>query len=184
MEPARDQAIRARRDTGEAGSGPARVGTRPGDEGDGHLPDRRWKEALELLDQGEVILSERCIGVTWELATLRSYALWSLGHMGEIAELSRRSSVLVKEARARGDLYAEMNMGTDLMAFILLAADDPKGAENGLRQIMESSLQRGFHIQHHNILMGQVCIALSAAPPPRPGHCSRSSGRLISAHSS
>jgi hypothetical protein len=45
--------------------------------------------------------------------------------MGEVAELSRRWAALLKEAQERGDLYAETNFSTYIMAIVRLGADDP-----------------------------------------------------------
>jgi hypothetical protein len=116
----------------------------------------RWRTSLAFCDHAEEVIRSRCIGATWEIDTAHSYALWSLGYMGELAELNRRYSALIKEARERGDLYALMNMGTDSMALARLAADDPEGVRSELREFAVRWLQRGFHAQHHSALQGEV----------------------------
>src|SRR5439155_971931 len=50
----------------------------------------KWKLGLTSCDRADEIFRERCIGVTWELDTAHTFALWSLVYMGEVAELGRR----------------------------------------------------------------------------------------------
>jgi hypothetical protein len=120
----------------------------------------RWPEALDFCDQAELIFRERCTGVTWELDTTHTFALWSLTYMGRITELRRRRKTLLKEARERGDLYAQANLSTYIMSLDRLGADDPEGARNELQDGMSSWSQRGFHVQHHNATLAQTLIDL------------------------
>jgi tetratricopeptide (TPR) repeat protein len=119
-----------------------------------------WKRARTLCDQAEAVFRDRCTGVAWELDTAHTFSLWSLTYMGEVAELTRQRSVLLKEAQERGDRYAITNLSTYIMAVIRLAADDPDGAEKELRQSMAQWSHQGFHVQHHNALLAQTLIDL------------------------
>ncbi len=120
----------------------------------------RWKSAREFSERAEGIFRDRCTGVTWELDTTHSFALWSLFFLGEVAELIRRLPLLIKEARERGDLYAATNLGTFVGHLTWLAADDPEGARHDLREVMRQWSQQGFHVQHLTGLMGQMQIDL------------------------
>jgi len=120
----------------------------------------RWHDALLACDRAEQTFRDRCTGVAWERATARSFALWSLSHQGEIAELSRRWPVLLKEAGERGDLYSVMNLSTYLMSVVRLAADDPEGARQGLRQNMPPWSRQGFHVQHNDELWAMAQVEL------------------------
>jgi tetratricopeptide (TPR) repeat protein len=119
-----------------------------------------WKRARSLCAQAEAVFRDRCTGVTWELDTAHTFSLWSLTYMGEVAELARQRSALLKEAQERGDRYAITNLSTYIMAVIRLAADDPEGAEKELRQSMAQWSHQGFHVQHHNALLAQTLIEL------------------------
>src|SRR5262249_8375376 len=107
----------------------------------------RWHTAPTLLEQAEQIFRDRCTGVAWERATAHVFRLWSLFYLGELAEMSRLSDLLLKEARQRGDLYAAASLGTFTAPMARLADDDPDGA----RQLLDESLgqwcPRGFHLQ-------------------------------------
>ena len=95
----------------------------------------RWKQAQTWFDHGESLLRDHCTGVTWERDTARNLALWALLHMGKIAELKRRWSLLIKEAQECGDRYAATTLTTFYMAPIRLAADDPTGIEEDLAAV-------------------------------------------------
>jgi tetratricopeptide (TPR) repeat protein len=120
----------------------------------------RWQDARELTLQAETVFRERCTGVAWELDTAHSFFLWSLTFLGEVAELSRRLPLLIKEARERGDLYAATNLVNFVGHLTWLAADDPEGARHDMHEAMRQWSQEGFHVQHLTGLMGQVQTAL------------------------
>ena len=69
-------------------------------------------------------------------------------HMGQIAELKRRWSLLIREAQDRGDLYAATTLTTFYMTMIRLAGDDSTGIEDELEAVMNQWTRRGFFIQH------------------------------------
>jgi hypothetical protein len=98
--------------------------------------------------------------VAWELDTAQTFSLWSLTYLGEITELARRRLVLVKEARARGDRYALTNFGTYMMAVARLGEGEPEAAQEELSESLALWSRRGYHVQHHNGLLGQVLIHL------------------------
>jgi len=120
----------------------------------------RWHDALVANDESEQLLRERCQGVSWEIDTSHAFALWSLSHLGEIAELSRRWPILLKEARERGDLYAVMNLSTYIMAMVRLAADDPLEARRELGWTMSQWSREGYHVQHNDELWAGSLIEL------------------------
>jgi tetratricopeptide (TPR) repeat protein len=119
-----------------------------------------WKAGLEHCDRAERIFRDRCIGVAWELGSTRTFALWCLNYLGEMAELSRRWHQFVQEASERGDLYLLTNLRTANMAVMRLAADDPERAGREVEEAISQWSQSGYHVQHHNALFGRIHIAL------------------------
>jgi serine/threonine protein kinase/tetratricopeptide (TPR) repeat protein len=120
----------------------------------------RWTVAQWECDRAEAIFRDGCIGVAWELDTAHAFALWGLSHQGAVAELSRRWPILLDEARARGDLYAAMNLSSYIMSIVRLAADEPDTADRELRQTMSQWSSEGYHVQHNDALWALVQIAL------------------------
>jgi serine/threonine protein kinase len=125
----------------------------------------QWKHAQTSFDQGEILLRNECTGVTWERDTVCSLALWALMHMGKIAELKRRWTILIKEAQERGDHYAATNLTTFYMATIRLAQDDPAGIEDELESVTSQWARRGFFIQHSTAFRSLVHLDLYCDRP-------------------
>jgi serine/threonine protein kinase len=119
-----------------------------------------WQNSLDFCDQSEALLRANCTGVTWELDSTRTFALWDLIRLGEFAELTRRWPTLLAEAKERGDRYAVTNLSTHIMSIVRLAADDPATAHDQVEAAMGQWSQQGFHIQHHNALRARTDILL------------------------
>ncbi len=120
----------------------------------------RWREGLDACDRADTIFRDRCTGVSWEIDTAHSFALWALTHLGELAELGRRFPVLLKEARDRGDLYATMNLNTYVFSILSLASDEPERSRAELRGMIEQWSRDGYHVQHNDQLWAAVQIEL------------------------
>lgn len=126
----------------------------------------RWKQSHEFCDHAERIHRDSCTGVAWEVDTAQAFSLWSLTHMGNVVELTARWPVLLKEARERGDLYAETTMSMGIMPLIRLAANDPAGARRDLREVAARWPQQGFHTPYIIRLwdVGQIDLYMGDAP--------------------
>ena len=122
--------------------------------------DGCWAAAESSLSIAEDRFLEYCTGVTWELDTTRTFSLWSLLYMGKLADMSRRLTILVREAQERGDLYFLMNLSTYIMSFVMAGNDEAAEAREALSRITERWSQRGFHVQHHNVLLATVLLDL------------------------
>jgi eukaryotic-like serine/threonine-protein kinase len=67
---------------------------------------------------------------------------------------------LLLDARERGDRFAVANLTAYIMSVAQLAADEPHAAQQILQETMAEWSQQGFHVQHHNAVLGQVLIHL------------------------
>lgn len=120
----------------------------------------RWKDACEYLDRAETILRTRCTGVAWELNTVHLFSLRTLYYLGDLHRLSDKLPIVLKEARERGDLYAEISLRTRVSYTNFLIRDEVQEAKIELDQSIKRWSQRGFHIQHFFTFIGDVEIAL------------------------
>ena len=117
--------------------------------------------SLDGCDCAATFFREHCTGVAWaELDTAHAFALGSLTHLGEVAELSRRQPILLQEVRERGDFYATMKHSTYSFFLVRLAADEPDRARDEVRRMMESWSRAGYHIRHNDQLWAAVQIEL------------------------
>jgi hypothetical protein len=121
-----------------------------------------WQRCRDFMDRSVEVFRERCTNVAFEVATMRTFALWSLVQMGDVVELSRRCPALIDEARQRGNLFARTNYRTYPMALVHLAADEPDAARRDMREALEEWTQRGYHLQHLHVLLGLVRVELYA----------------------
>jgi serine/threonine protein kinase len=119
-----------------------------------------WPEARDLCDKAADIFRNQCTGVTWELDTSNAFSFWSMWFLGELAEMTRRFPILVKEAHERGDMLAEANYTTFGGPFVWLAADDPDRAAQALANVMGAWSKQEFHVQHFTTLTARVQIDL------------------------
>jgi eukaryotic-like serine/threonine-protein kinase len=119
-----------------------------------------WKRAGEHLDRAAAIHRTQCTGATFEFDSSTTFSLWSLQFRGELAELSRRWPVVLKDALERGDRHMLTNLNTFLMSTLRLAADDPDGAEATLRPTLDHLTRQGFQVQHNEWSGAEVQIRL------------------------
>jgi serine/threonine protein kinase len=120
----------------------------------------RWSDAVPPLGRAATTFREQCRGATWEVDTATAFWLWSLAKMGDIAELTRVYPVLLAHAHDRGDLYATTNLSTQIVALVRLAADDPEGTRAELTEAIGRWSRSGYHLQHHNALLGIMPLEL------------------------
>jgi hypothetical protein len=119
----------------------------------------QWRKAAVLCGRALGILSDQCVGVTWELNLGQNVLLASMLYQGELREVSRRLPAILATARERGNLYIETELRTR-MILTWLAADDPEEGERQANDIMAQWSHRGYHRQHHNHLLTRIQIEL------------------------
>ena len=119
-----------------------------------------WKKSLDMLEDSESILRERCTGVTWELDTAFIFQLRALLLLGEYGEIGRRLPGLLKEVQERGDLYGETNLRSRMTWVDWLSQDNPEKALREADEGIRNWSQQGFHLQHYWHMTGRSEIAL------------------------
>jgi hypothetical protein len=125
----------------------------------------RWKTGHRTSEEAESIFRDRCTGVTWEIASVRSFSLWSLAYLGGLAELSRRIPARLHEAKERGDLYASVCHSTGHANFVWLAEDDPDTARARSREALGRWSRKTFHVEHWWAMIGERQADLYAGDP-------------------
>lgn len=101
-----------------------------------------------------------CAGVTWERATARHYAIWSLIWLGRVKEAARRVRAQLKAAFERGDLYSATDLRLFTSNLAWLVDDDVAGARRVADEAMKTWSNRGFHAQHYYALYARGQIDL------------------------
>jgi hypothetical protein len=62
--------------------------------------------------------------------------------------MCRHMAELLRDARRRGDLYAETNFRTGVLNIVWLVEDDPTRARREVEDAMKQWSNQGFHVQH------------------------------------
>ncbi len=125
-------------------------------EGAAGVLEGRWKTGHRASEEAEAIFRDRCTGVTWEIANTRSFSLWSLSYLGNLAELGRRVPARLHEAKERGDRYAAICHSTGHAAYVWLAEDDPETALARSRDALSCWSRKTYHVEHWWALVGDV----------------------------
>ena len=125
-----------------------------------HFLSGRFSRALELSEQAQQLFRERCVGVPWEINTMRLWAARSLLYLGRLAELARRLPIELQECRGRGDLYGDTSLRSAVYPYICLAADEPVRAKQEIESALEQWSPRGFHLQHYYAGLASVSAEL------------------------
>ncbi|HEY2517857.1 MAG TPA: hypothetical protein VGI39_43605, partial [Polyangiaceae bacterium] len=124
-------------------------------------------KAREPFERAEITLRDRCIGVTYELASARMILYRTLVYLGELPELARVVDPALREAEQKGDLYTIVNLRTNCTPVLALARDDVAAAQRELDLVVPHLPKRGFHVQHALHYAVQGWVWLYAGEPAR-----------------
>ena len=136
------------------------------------LRQGRWPDAYAHHRHAEEQFRANCLGVTWELGTIRLVVGTSLFYSGRLRELSQEVEKSVQDARQRGDLYAQMCTQLGVLNVVRLLRDDVEGARRQMEVISKWS-QKGFHLPHFFHYYSQVQADLYV------GDCSKAFERIV-----
>ncbi len=119
-----------------------------------------FKRCRESCEEAARIFRNHCTGVSWELETCNTFALWPSYFAGEYADLQQRYWTLIAEVRERGARLAEADLTTFGGPFVWLAADDPDGAVRAMAGVMGDWSRQDFQVQHFMTLTAEAQIEL------------------------
>src|SRR5262249_23736020 len=120
----------------------------------------RWQTGVALQEQACQIFREQCTGVAWELGQANAFLLWCMSWMGELADMTRRSTLILQEARDKGDLFTGANLGTYIEPLARLAEDEPAEARRVIEDALRQWSREEYNIQHLTALGGLTYVDL------------------------
>jgi hypothetical protein len=119
--------------------------------------------ANDLTSVEQYFLSH-CHGMSWELATTRSFACFSLRLAGRIRELCERYDRYTADADRTGDRYLATNLRT-YQTVVWLVRDDVAQAKKEIEGTLAAWPKSMYHIQHFFHLYARCEQALYAEEP-------------------
>jgi serine/threonine protein kinase len=108
----------------------------------------RWREGLDFGERAFRMAIEMT-GTTWERDSVEIFVMWCLYYQGRLQDLARRAPLGVKEAMARGDLYAATNLRTGCCNVAWLVTDQPDEAMKQCEAALAEWPRDRFYLQHY-----------------------------------
>jgi hypothetical protein len=114
-----------------------------------------WRPAAESLERAEALFRDKCVGVAFELNSVRLMLYRTLSFLGAVDALAERVPPVFREVEKRGDLYSSINIRTNPRTIVALANDDPQEVA---REVGEATKWLGerFVVQHYFCLGAQA----------------------------
>jgi hypothetical protein len=107
----------------------------------------RLESSLQRFRLAEETWRGQEVSTVWEIAQARLFRLFSLLHMGAIAELSAEYDRYFRDAQRRGDRYVETTLRRSCNV-VFLAAGQPEQAREVLAGASWTPPEGGYHVQH------------------------------------
>jgi eukaryotic-like serine/threonine-protein kinase len=120
----------------------------------------RFRDALEECRRAENMLRERCRDSSWEMTICHLLSLASLVYLGDLKTPRKLIEIFRREAKERGDRYAEVTLPSGLINMIWLADDQAEEARDRCDQALASWPSSDFQFQHYLSLIAQTQIDL------------------------
>ncbi len=119
-----------------------------------------WRDAAVWCDEAGCVLTERCAGVPWELATAKIFAGRALLALGELDRLAARVDADLRDCRGRGDLFGETSLRAALVPFVYLARGELAAAREAADSALAQWTPIGYQIQHYYQLVSRCAVFL------------------------
>ena len=123
-----------------------------------------WEDARNELTAVEQYFLSHCHGVSWELATTRIFACYSLRMAGRLRELCERFDRYTIDADRTGDRYLATNLRT-YQSIVWLIRDDCVRASKDIEGILDAWPGDRYQWQHFTHLFARCEQALYAGRP-------------------
>jgi serine/threonine protein kinase len=116
----------------------------------------RFREAAAQLEVAHRLLDDGSTGLVHERVTARQFLIAALAALGRWKELLRLQQEGLRDARARGDVYASVTLRTGWSNLVWLMDDRPDLADAEARGAIDQWSKSGFHVMHFYGLMARI----------------------------
>jgi hypothetical protein len=124
-----------------------------------------WAASREFARSAEGVFETRPAGAMWELASARTFDLWSSFYLGDVARMRARIGDFIQEAETRGDRYAATLHRTGLVVMAWLASDEAQLARQEVVEAETGWSRTTFDFQRYLNTLGHCLIDLYEGAP-------------------
>jgi hypothetical protein len=129
-----------------------------------HYFSGEWAAALDDLIGVEQHFLSHCHGVSWELATTRTFVCFALRMSGRLRELCERFDRYTADADRTGDRYLATNLRT-FLSIVWMIRDDIPRASKDIDGILAPWPGNMYQVQHFTHFFARCEQALYAGQP-------------------
>ncbi len=122
----------------------------------------RWPGAVSALSRAESTFRDRCVGVTFQINSVRSMLYRALALVGHLNELATRVPPVLRDAEKQADLFAIANVRSGPMVVLGLRDDEPASAREQLDEANARLPRDAFLVQHYYALLAECQLDLYA----------------------
>lgn len=126
----------------------------------------RWRDAVRLASNTVELLNAGA-RINWDLAIVIWWKLTSVACIGDIGDLVTQIPEALRDAEARGDVYAATEFRTHRSTWAWLGIDDPDVADAQVDIAERDWTPPGYQFQHWHMLFSRSEIDLYRATPQR-----------------
>ena len=126
-----------------------------------------WSRSIAELVRAEATLRDHCVGVHWEMNSVRLFLYRVLTWAGRFDELQRRHDPVLRDAVQRGDVQTLLNMKCGAAFVVALARNHPADAQQLLDEARKDLPTKSFLLQHHYHLIAQMQLDLYCGRPKK-----------------
>jgi serine/threonine protein kinase len=128
----------------------------------------RFREAQRLTRESQQVLRERLNAtLAWDLNTMVTFDLQATAYLGNVSEIVARVPGTLRDAEARGDLYAATSCRTRRCIWAWLGPDQVEEAYRQVKLAEDQWNQEGYHLQHWYATQALAEVDLYADQPER-----------------
>jgi hypothetical protein len=113
------------------------------------LLEGRFREAVSLTREAQGVIRERLNAtLAWDNVQMVLFELQATAYLGDVRTIAERVPETLRDAEARGDLYAATSCRTRRCVWAWLGPDDPEHARRQVEIAESQWLQSGYHYLH------------------------------------
>lgn len=126
----------------------------------------RFREAVHLTREAQAIIRERLNAtLAWDLVQMVLFDLQATALLGDVRTIVERVPETLRDAEARGDIYAATSCRTRRCVWAWLGPDRPDDARQQLEIAEQQWHQSGYHLQHWYITWARAEVDLYCDTP-------------------